>query len=359
MPWAGASAVVASWMLGLPLAACSGEAVTGPTWTGAGNGTAVTSSEGGTSTTSSSTSHSSTSSLGGEGGAGAGGSGGGSGGSSGGSALDAHTELDGPVLVLHCNLPREVGECAESGPPGVPCADDDGDGLTDRWEELIIDRFRPLVRFDENESLLGDPAFVTAMVARVAPAGDALVAFMMLGYSRDYGSCGGLSAHNGDSERVVVELVPEPDGGACDVRVNRAYTAAHEGTVTDHGRVFEGAALGELVHAFDPSLGEPRWVVFSSENKHATYASEAICEGISDVPCFDEDCGADGAPDPETFERLFPFVNAGEELAPFVTDLGPIGFAGEDAWADQDFCGGLGGILCASPVREKLLASPF
>jgi hypothetical protein len=168
-----------------------------------------------------------------------------------------------------------------------------------------------------------------------------------------------VSAHNGDSERVALELELPEEGGPGDVRVARAYTAAHEGTATDHGRIFDADTLGELTHAFDPSFGEPRWVVFSSENKHATYASIAICEGISQVPCFDEDCGADGVAEPTDYERLFAFVNAGEELAPFVTELTTIGFEGEDAWADQDFCGGLGGIGCASSVRSKLLDSPF
>lgn len=77
------------------------------------------------------------------------------------------------------------------------------------------------------------------------------------------------------------------------------------------------------------------------------------------IPCLDEDCGPDGVDDPTLFDILPPFVNAGEEAAPRVTELSALGFPGEQAWAAQDLCGGLGGTGCSSPVREKLLVDPF
>ena len=72
------------------------------------------------------------------------------------------------------------------------------------------------------------------------------------------------------------------------------------------------------------------------------------CEGVSWIPCFDEDCAPDGVRDPSAYDRLPEFVNAGEEAAmPRVTDLDPLGFPGDDAWAMQDFCGGLGRTSCS------------
>ena len=59
------------------------------------------------------------------------------------------------------------------------------------------------------------------------------------------------------------------------------------------------------------------------------------------------------------FDRLPPFVHAGEEATPIVDDLTDLGFDGDSAWADQPFCGGLGPNGCSSPVREKLLVDPF
>jgi hypothetical protein len=100
-------------------------------------------------------------------------------------------------------------------------------------------------------------------------------------------------------------------------------------------------------------------VVFPSQDKHATYVSIDVCENISPVPCLDEDCGPDGVANPSEYDLLPPFVNAGEEAHPRVTDLTMIGFPGDSAWADQDFCGGLGGGGCSSAVREKLLSDPF
>jgi hypothetical protein len=138
-----------------------------------------------------------------------------------------------------------------------------------------------------------------------------------------------------------------------------AYTAAHEATINDHGRVFTGDDLALLVFGPDPATSEPRWVVFPSADKHATYASVEICEGISMIPCFDEDCGPDGVRDPAAYDLLPAFVNAGEDGSPIVDDLTDVGFPGDFAWTDQDFCGGTGGSNCSASVREKLLVDPF
>jgi hypothetical protein len=257
---------------------------------------------------------------------------------------------------MHCNLPPAIEDCAAI--EGAPCEDLDEDGLADTWEDVALERLRPVRRLDETEPLIDDASAVLADVGRVIASGDRFRVFVMLGYSEDYGSCG-FTAHSGDSERVALDLEPWTDGGAGGVIVVGAYTAAHENTTNDHGRVFTGADLQELVFDLDPQTREPRWVVFPSSAKHATYASVEICEGISIVPCIDEDCGPDGVDDPALFDRLPMVVNAGEEAAPRVTDLAIVGFPGDDAWAEQDFCGGQGGTGCSAPVREKLLVDPF
>ncbi len=271
--------------------------------------------------------------------------------------LEVHTRItDDGRLALECNLPSSFDACTAI--EGAPCEDVDEDGLTDAWEDIALDRLRPLQRLDEAEPLVDDDTAVLANVGRVAPVADRFRLFVMLGYSQDYGSCG-FTAHAGDSERVALDLEPWVDAGPGGVRVVGAYTAAHENTATDHGRVFTGNDLQELTYDIDDETADPRWVVFPSSAKHGTYGSAAICEAISQVPCFDEDCGPDGVDDPDAFDRLPPVVNAGEEAAPRVTDLTDIGFPGDDAWAEQDFCGGQGGTGCSAPVREKLLVDPF
>lgn len=299
--------------------------------------------------------------VGGDGTSGAGGSssegGGSSEGESGGFVVDCHTELKRMRLAFVCNLPSARADCDEVA--GAPCEDVDEDGLTDAWEDLLLAAMRPMQRMDESESLIGDPAAVTGDVGRVAPVGDHVRVFVMLGYHVDYGSCGGFTGHNGDSERVALDLVADVEGGPGGVVVAGAYTAAHENTANDHGMVFTGAALDQLVFTPDPETQRPRWVVYPSADKHATYATIEICENISAIPCIDEDCAPDDVDDPALYDVLSPVVNAGEEAAPRVTDLAVVGFPGDQAWVDQDFCGGLGGTGCSSSVLYKLTVDPF
>ncbi len=261
---------------------------------------------------------------------------------------EGHTELtaDGR-LALRTEAPAFSADCPE-------CVDRDEDGLDDAWEALVLDKLRPLLRFDEAEQLLDDEDAVLQIVGRVAPVEPRVRVFMMLGYSKDYGTCLGITGHDGDSERVALDLELV---GAGDAIVVGAYTAAHEGTINDHSRLFTGEALDELLFEGD----EPRWVVFPSQDKHGTYASIEECESVSPVPCVDEDCAPDGVDDPERFDALPEVHNAGEEEAPLIDALDAIGFEGDSAWADERFCGGgpRNALGCSSPVREKLLEDPF
>jgi hypothetical protein len=275
--------------------------------------------------------------------------------------LVVHTERVGGVLRLRTNLPATREACDALPFTRTPCADDDHDALVDAWEDLVLDRLRPMLRFDEDEP--GVPELLTiADIGRVAPSSlDPVeaVALIMLGYARDYGSCGGFTGHNGDSERVGLRLRAFAGGGAGDVEVIAAYTAAHEGTTNDHGKVWTGSALRTLVTVADALTDEPRWVVFPSSGKHATYGTLAQCEGVSQTPCFDEDCGPDGVAQPARYDRLPPIVNAGEDDHRLVDDLDDVGFPGDRARGSGRFCGGRGGTSCSSPVREKLVDDPF
>ena len=258
--------------------------------------------------------------------------------------LDAHTELVDGALALLTNLPPHAADC----PAGGPCGDLDADGLTDAWEDLVLDRMRPVQRFDEDEQLLTDPGAMMGDIGRVAPTpGEpfGVIVFVVLAYSIDYGSCG-VSGHDGDPERVALHLVGI-DGG---VRVAEAYTAAHEYTAGDRSATHAGT---ELVYS-----AEPRWVVFPSRDKHGTYATVDGCES-SVIPCVAEQCAPDGVAVPGAYDRVSPVVNAGEDTARLVEDLGALGFPGDDAWADQDFCGGHDSTNCSAKIRDKLTIDPF
>jgi len=271
---------------------------------------------------------------------------------------EVSTALAGGSLELVTDLPAAPADCAVDRPPAL-CADDDGDGLVDEWEDVVLDRFRPFVRIDKGDPLHIDGEGRVASVGRVVPvvAGDGsarIRLFLVLGYSRDYGRCT-FGSHLGDSERVVLDLLPgaSTDGSA---RLIGAYTAAHEGSGRDTSRLFEGDEIAALEYADDPATGEPRWAVYSSRAKHATYATAALCEANGSwIFCGDEDCASGRSLDPPN-ELLMPVVNAGEPDAPRAEEM-----MDEPVWEDVAFCGGLGhgDGSCASPLREKLLSDPF
>jgi len=263
------------------------------------------------------------------------------------------TVLEGGRLVFRSDLAMQVDQC------DTDCADVDGDGLVDAWEDQLLERMRPVVRFDEAEKILSDPTGKVGMVARVFPVSlDPVEIHVLieLGYSNDYGTCFGITEHHGDSERVGMRLVALP-GRPHDLVVSGLYTAAHEHTPNEHSKLHEGDDLLRIETRRE--LGGPRWVVFSSRNKHATYFTLSDCES-SFIPCVQEDCSPDRVADPAKFDVVPPFVNAGEPTAHRVDDLAVVGFPGDDAWIDQRFCGGLArNNLCAEPTVEKLTSDPF
>ena len=237
------------------------------------------------------------------------------------------------------------------------CADVDDDGLDDTFEDRLLRALRPVLVLHPEDPALTDGS-VLHFVGRVSVQGEdplALLVTVMIGWSEDYGSCG-FTAHHGDSERTAVRLVPVVEDGVPDgtVDVTGLYTAAHENTISDRGRVFEGSTLLADLTVVDDD-GTPRFALFPSRNKHATYGNFQLCDEAFALPCLAETC----VPLVEGVLTVPDVVNAGEESAPRVSALDDIGFPGDDAWADQDFCGGLGGIGCSAPVREKLLDDPF
>lgn len=259
-------------------------------------------------------------------------------------------------LKLTTNLPMYFSDCENLRVSELNCSDDDQDGLTDVWEDLVIEHFRPMLWMDEDEPFSTDPNGVFAQIARIAPTNEWVDLFIVLGWSEDYGRCG-ISAHPGDSERVALRLVPDVETGS--VSFYSVYTAAHEGEITDAGRIWSEAELTELDFIADPQSNLPRWIVYPSEGKHATYATIAHCESVSVIPCLEEDCGPDNTPDPNELLLFGPVINAGEEDYPRHDDLSVVGFPTESIWGEQDFCGGLGGQNCSSPIREKLRDNPF
>ena len=264
-------------------------------------------------------------------------------------------------LAVHVTVPMRVDACRPLEPLGIRCDDIDEDDLVDAWEDALLGRLTPVVRFADDEPAFTDPEARFAAVGRVAPRHDGhILVVVTLLYTHDYGSCG-VGAHPGDAERVALLLEPYEDH---DVVVTAVFLAAHEG-----GARFGPGELHHMRYVDDGnpayasydqrSCGaEPRWLVFSSKGKHATYVSAQVCEDARKFICLEEDCGAPYET-PQPFDRTPPVFNAGEPEHPRLQELDPIGFAGDHAWLDQRFCGGVGKRGCPPSVRSKLLDDPF
>lgn len=300
--------------------------------------------------------------------------------------FDSGTAIDASGrLTFYSEFPTDLSSCqSELGEAGGRCTDDDHDGLVDDWELLLLAKLRPIVRMHPTEPLLGDYASSVYLVGRVTPMDGALNKFfvpMVLAYSKDYGSCT-VGEHFGDSERVVLRVERDERDPFLFV-VTGAYTAAHEGTVTDGSERFVDSGLSGLTLADDPVSQMPRWLVFSSRSKHATYATKRLCDAHASGPCVAEACPPD---DPDrSVDLLFDVVNAGE---PSTAENGDLwsrasrtlahdgwryadfenayvnlnGLFDEYAWRSQGYCGGhlLGSRKgCASALEEKLTQNPF
>lgn len=274
----------------------------------------------------------------------------------------AATALRDGALVVRASVPAWTESCAS-------CADVDHDGLVDAWEDALLDRLRPRMALHPDEPLIGDPDGRFGYVARVfRPEGgprDVVRVIVVTGFSFDpgvllFGKIP-LSAHDGDSERVAIELSVRGDGREAVLR--RAYFAAHEHTPNDHSRVYsETEVKHELTYGKDPN-GQPRWVVFPSRAKHPVFPNAEVCAetSLKGTGLFRERCAKSEA---EGHPVLPPIVNAGEPEHHRVDDLAAVGFPGDEAWVEQRFCGGfrakprLGGG-CAESIAEKLLDDPF
>jgi len=273
------------------------------------------------------------------------------------------TRGDDGALKLTTPLVARVEACQGA------CVDADGDGLVDAWEKLVLDRLHPAVTFDEDEPLLDKDDAFAALGRLYARDATHLTAIVLLVYAQDYGApnwlCFGASKHPGDVERVALDLELVGKG---DVVVKNAFTTGHEGTEDDQSHVWKTAELKKL-EVIDDALsgGEPRWRVYASQSKHATYVSKEHCENVRLAKlthrfCVNEDCAPDRVRDQAKYTKLPSIVNAGEPGKPIVDDLGPLGFKGERAWSEAKFCGGVKtspNEECPPSIKSKLLLDPF
>jgi hypothetical protein len=227
---------------------------------------------------------------------------------------------------------------AREDPPDAPPAfvDHDLDGLDDGDELAWAVAYRPFLSVaDDDGCALG------GIVLRVFPHPDdpTLVAII---YDHLFETDCGFGGHTGDNEvfgATIDPAQPPPTG------LVALVAASHQNTICE--RI---SACGRCpgLDACDTAMldGVPTPVVYSSKDKHGTYATLSSCDPFA--TCFDACSLASASDDP-------PMVNAGEPTMHMIDDLTAQGFItaangwtreevfDHDPWGPDDF-GGAGNI---------------
>lgn len=187
----------------------------------------------------------------------------------------------------------------------------DRDGVPDRLEQVLLDRFTPTLLLARGECDSAPASFVPFMKDPLVRAKDGTLYgqafrdpdsndrvrielhFFHL-WSRDCGRLG----HDLDAEHVsAIVSAPHMDSPALDWRAELWYAAAHQGSACDAS---SGAQAGRV----DAETRGPR--VFVSKGKHASYFDRGQCKW----GCGGDECGNDRVIVPTTV------INIGEADAP-------------------------------------------
>jgi len=267
-------------------------------------------------------------------------------------AVTGKLAVPAEALAFHTSLAADASACPTA-------CDVDRDGLNDAWEDAVLARFQPRLELDEQEKGRDDPSFRVGVAGRVvARAGDPsrVVVFFGFAWSEDYGACG-FTDHHGDVERAVLELA-RVDGTTGDLVIVKAYTASHEGDPTDKSHTYAGETELRAELEFLPENGSHRWLLYTSRDKHGTFASKGACESRK-IPCLADYCGADGVDDKSELRLLPALLNVGEPAHPRESNWAKLGYPSTDAWTSKSFCGAKSGGDCDSAPRTSFTRDPF
>ncbi len=182
--------------------------------------------------------------------------------------------------------------------------DSDRDGLTDEFEQALLEQFRPTIMVSATDCATrpsrfkagkADPEPVAAdgtIYGQVFPVADSRIEIHYYTlWSRDCGR----NSHPLDAEHVAA-LISNAAGGQW--KALYWYAGAHENTVCD-------ISSGARAEAVSAERQGPR--VWSSSGKHALYLRKTMC---------DHGCGADSCDDDTELAQAGPVINLGERNAP-------------------------------------------
>ena len=270
------------------------------------------------------------------------------------------------------------------------CLDDhDCDGLSNELEQWLVDTYKPVLEFDEDE--LTDAAQYTATLYQVSPGyridgtSGVWITVVILypedgGFTamhRDGWSCIGL----GDLASVLGNL--GTDGHAGDTEGVRLFVADRGGgdweltgvLMKRHYDPWEWYDLSNPVNeeqrlTFQQSPagqgGFSHPLLYVSESKHGMYATVDECEnyghGVYPGCRLElEDCGDDDHNPPHNVSLYTPFEhNVGERYAPTeplqLNSAAARLFGNEATWINEEFCGGQD-VFVDNPLFETCAGS--
>lgn len=200
--------------------------------------------------------------------------------------------------------------------PTPAIVDADGDGLDDAYELQAATDYLPFLAIHPDD---GCP--LGGMVVRVRPH-PMNPALLEIEYDHLYQNDCGAFGHVGDDE-VFAETVDPAQSGAAGILAIKAIS--HQDTICERDTQC-GSLPGMTACTTALVNGESRPVVFSSKDKHGSYAVLNTCQTNS---CFDQ-CALPAA------SAQVPLVNAGEPDVHFTDDLTANGFiTGANGWTES------------------------
>jgi hypothetical protein len=156
-----------------------------------------------------------------------------------------------------------------------PSQDADNDGINDQCEYEVANTFRPFLAVSPNDdNLEREPYWAVAKVRNPQSGYEKhLRIFYALSYHEDGGSpSGGFKAHHGDSEFIIIQVVPPSEPGGRWL-LFRATLSAHWGALTDATQTVEDWWL-----TYPEGTPRARPLVWVAEDKHANYDSWISCD---------------------------------------------------------------------------------
>lgn len=283
-------------------------------------------------------------------------------------------------LLLSQQQYPEINPCGGTSVVSISISDNDSDGMDDGLEQILLNKFMPVfIRFNDDGCPGPSPTGATGndtnlVVCRIFPippqytegSGVQLISLNptevvseknlktgLVWYEPTiiahcallYGKDCGLTAHTADVEGFTFTLRyigNIPGGWRYDTTLSN-WTGMFIQTVSHAGTLCEKI---ETLPRLSPDFPNGSDSILASPDKHGNYLTVAKCN--SGFLC-------DPACNGTKIEKTVKIINAGEENAPFVNDLGSFyyEYAGENPWGTANFLDGMGGS--AGAIKDKLL----